>query len=73
MNTLALRHIRSRFGQFLGRSTGARLFITAAGHVISGRLSVYYGADCFISAGWSVYHGVGDLLQISRWHPAETC
>jgi hypothetical protein len=30
------------------RSTGAGLFITAAGHVISGRRSVYYGADCFI-------------------------
>jgi hypothetical protein len=30
------------------RSTGAGLFITAAGRVISGRRSVYYGADCFI-------------------------
>jgi len=30
------------------RSTGAGLFITAAGHVISGSRSVYYGADCFI-------------------------
>jgi len=55
------------------RSTGASLFITAAGHVISGRRSVYCGADCFISAGRSVYHGVGDLLWISRWRLAETC
>ena len=30
------------------RSTGAGLFITAAGHAISVRRSVYYGADCFI-------------------------
>src|SRR5947209_12285443 len=30
------------------RSTGAGLFITAGGHVISGRRSVYYGAHCFI-------------------------
>ena len=57
----------------MSRSTGASLVITAAGHVISGRRSVCYGADCFISAGRSVYHGVGDVLRISRWHPAETC
>jgi hypothetical protein len=31
------------------RSTGAGLFIAPAGHVISMRRSVYYGADSFIS------------------------
>src|SRR5262249_46237558 len=59
--------------QLVSRSTGASRFITAAGHVISGRRSDYYGADCFISAGRPIYHSVGDLLRISRWHPAETC
>src|SRR5262249_37167335 len=38
-----------------------------------GRRSVYCGADCLISAGRSVWHGVGDLLRISRWRLAETC
>src|SRR5690348_2627370 len=61
------------FAELVIRSTGASRFITAAGHVISGRRSVYCGADCFISAGRSVYHGVGDLLWISRWRLAETC
>jgi hypothetical protein len=30
------------------KSTRADLYITTVGHVISGRRSVYYGADCFI-------------------------
>jgi hypothetical protein len=36
------------FVELLIISTSAGLFITAAGHVISGRQSVYFGADCFI-------------------------
>jgi hypothetical protein len=35
------------------RSTGASLCITAAGHLISGRRSVNYGADCFIPVALS--------------------
>src|SRR6516162_2485468 len=52
-------------------ATGAGLLITTAGHAISVRRSVYYGADCFLPVRSLMDHSVRCLYSF-RSAPIET-